>query len=365
MPMNKISKIGILTGGGDCPGLNAVIRTVVRCGIHQYGWEAVGFKDGYRGLVLNDYLPLDFDSVAGLLDKGGTILGTSNRDNPFAFPVATPEGEELRDMSAQVHANLQEDGIDALVIIGGDGTMTAAELFSQQGIPVIGVPKTIDNDLIGTDYTFGFQTAVETATEAIDKIHSTAESHHRLMVVEVMGRYAGWIALHAGMSSGADIILIPELAYDLDAIAATIRRRAAAGKHFSIIVVSEGIRHPQGHLVSQRTVKNSPDPIRLGGIGPVIAAELEARSGIEARSVVLGHLQRGGRPNPFDRILATRFGAAAVEALAAGQKGQMVALQGTHIDTIPLSMVASKQKLVPADHELLRIGREMGICFGS
>lgn len=363
--MNNHKKIGILTGGGDCPGLNAVIRAVVRCSIYQHGWEAIGFKDGYRGLVLNDYLPLNFDSVSGLLDKGGTILGTSNRDNPFAFPVATASGEELRDMSAQVQANLKQDQVDALVIIGGDGTMTAAELFSRQGIPVIGVPKTIDNDLLGTDYTFGFQTAVETATEAIDKLHSTAESHHRLMVVEVMGRYAGWIALTAGMSSGADIILIPELAYDIEAILATIKKRIAAGKHFSIIVVSEGIRHPEGHLVSQRTVKNSPDPIRLGGIGPLLAAELEQRSGIEARSVVLGHLQRGGRPNPFDRILATRFGAAAVAALADGESGKMVALQGKQIATIPLKTVAGKQKLVPADHELIQIGRSMGICFGS
>lgn len=363
--MNNHKKIGILTGGGDCPGLNAVIRAVVRCSIYQHGWEAIGFKDGYRGLVLNDYLPLNFDSVSGLLDKGGTILGTSNRDNPFAFPVDTASGEELRDMSAQVQANLKQDQVDALVIIGGDGTMTAAELFSRQGIPVIGVPKTIDNDLLGTDYTFGFQTAVETATEAIDKLHSTAESHHRLMVVEVMGRYAGWIALTAGMSSGADIILIPELAYDIEAILATIKKRIAAGKHFSIIVVSEGIRHPEGHLVSQRTVKNSPDPIRLGGIGPLLAAELEQRSGIEARSVVLGHLQRGGRPNPFDRILATRFGAAAVAALADGESGKMVALQGKQIATIPLKTVAGKQKLVPADHELIQIGRSMGICFGS
>lgn len=363
--MTQIRKIGILTGGGDCPGLNAVIRAVVRCAEHQYGWQSVGFRDGYRGLVLNDYLPLSFDSVAGLLDRGGTILGSSNRDNPFAFPVATPQGEQLRDMSGQVAENLRREGIDALVIIGGDGTMTAAELFSRQGLTVIGVPKTIDNDLIGTDYTFGFHTAVETASEAIDKIHSTAESHHRLMAVEVMGRYAGWIALHAGMSSGADIILIPELPYDLDAMAATISRRAAAGKHFSIIVVSEGVRHPNGHLVSRQLVAGSPDPLRLGGVSAVIAAELEARCGIEARSVVLGHLQRGGRPNPFDRILATRFGAAAVEELAQGSSGCMVALQGADIVTIPLAAVAGRQKLVPADHELLRIGREIGVCFGS
>jgi phosphofructokinase-like protein len=363
--MSAIKRIGLLTGGGDCPGLNAAIRAVVRSAIYQYGWNVLGFKDGYSGLVLNDYIPLDYHSVSGLLDKGGTILGTSNRDNPFHFQTeVTLEGPVFSDMRGQVLETIEKNRVDALIVIGGDGTLTAANIFSQMGIPVVGVPKTIDNDLIGTDYTIGFNTAVDTAADAIDKLHSTAESHHRLMVLEVMGRYAGWIALTAGMAAGADIILLPELPYDSKVILSAIEQRVGMGRHFSIIVVSEGVKPFNGNLISRRIVESSPDPLRLGGVGPVIAEDLEALSGIDSRAVVLGHLQRGGRPIPFDRILASRFGAAATEAVARGNFGQMIALSGSKITTVSLAEIAGKQKLVPPDHELIRIGRAMGICFG-
>ncbi len=357
-----MKKIGILTGGGDCPGLNAVIRAVVRTAAHQYGWQCLGYRDGYRGLVLGQAMELTYDGVSGLLDKGGTILGTSNRDNPFHFRGA--DGA-LKDMSGQALENLARDRVEALVVIGGDGTMTGAERFSQLGLPIIGVPKTIDNDLLHTDFTFGFHTAVDTATEALDRLHTTAESHHRLMVMEVMGRYAGWIALHAGLAGGADVILLPELAYDTAQVVAAIEARRRWGRHYSIIVVSEGVRPQGGELVTRGLVPDSPDPLRLGGVGGVIAGRLEQLTGVESRSMVLGHLQRGGRPIPFDRILATRFGAAAVAALAAGKSGSMVALQGNDIVDVPLGEVAGKQKLVTMDHPLITLGRGLGVCFGD
>ena len=359
-------KIGILTGGGDCPGLNAVIRAVTRCCVYDYGWEVIGFKDGYRGLVMNDYMPLTYDNVSGLLDKGGTILGTSNRDNPFHFRCQNADGSvEYRDMSSQVMENLQREGVDALITIGGDGTQTAAYDFSKMGLPVVGVPKTIDNDLYGTDMTFGFQTAVNTATEALDALHSTAESHHRLMILEVMGRYAGWIALTAGMAGGADVILIPELAYDPAHIVEAIMRRRKSGRHYSILVVSEGVKQTNGSLVVRNVIEDSPDKIRLGGVGMVLADQLEEITGIEARAMVLGHLQRGGRTIPFDRILATRFGAAAAAALKQGQSGVMMALQGRDIVSVPLSEVAGRQRLVPLDDPLIEIGRSIGVSFGD
>jgi len=357
-----MKKIGILTGGGDCPGLNAVIRAAVRTAVHQYGWECLGYLDGYRGLALGETTPLTYDGVSGLLDRGGTILGTSNRDNPFNFRCA--DGE-LRDLSGQALDNLARDKVEALVVIGGDGTMTGAEQFRELGVTLIGVPKTIDNDLLATDYTFGFHTAVATATEALDRLHTTAESHHRLMVMEVMGRYAGWIALHAGLAGGADVILIPELPYDTARVAEAIEQRRRWGRNYSIIVVSEGVRPRSGQLITRGVVADSPDPLRLGGVSSLIAAELEQWTGVESRCVVLGHLQRGGRPIPFDRILATRFGAQAVEALAAGESGKMVALQGNDIVCVPLAQVAGKQKLVAPDHPLVAMGRGLGVCFGD
>jgi phosphofructokinase-like protein len=307
-------RIGIITGGGDCPGLNAVIRAVVKTAMFKYGWEVFGFKDGYRGLVLNQYIKFGPDDASGILDKGGTILGTSNRDNPFNFKVQVDDKIEYRDMSDDVIKNVRALNIDSMIIIGGDGTLTSARDFSKKGLNIVGVPKTIDNDLSGTDLTFGFMTAVDTATDAIDKLHSTAESHHRVMILEVMGRYAGWIALKSGIAGGADVILIPEIPYDINKVADKIIERKQAGKHFSIVVVAEGAKSSAGEVVVSKVLKDSPDPVRLGGIGNKIAEEIEALTGIETRVTVLGHLQRGGRPIPYDRILSTRFGVAAVDA---------------------------------------------------
>ncbi|MCL2495884.1 MAG: ATP-dependent 6-phosphofructokinase, partial [Clostridiales bacterium] len=289
--------IALLTGGGDCPGLNAVIRAVVRTATHAYNWRVLGFRDGYHGLVENDYVELGSDSVYNLLDKGGTILGTSNVHDPFHYMV---DGE-WRNLSQKALQNLYDLNAEVLMLIGGDGTMRSGEEFRQLGVNIIGIPKTIDNDLMGTDITFGFQTAVNTATEAIDKLHSTAESHHRLMVLEVMGRYAGWIALNAGIAGGAHVILLPEIPFDYCRIADDLLARRAMGKNYSIIVAAEGAKPLGGEMVVQKTCDNSPDPIRLGGVGAVLADELERRTGIDARSMVLGHLQRGGRPIPLDR----------------------------------------------------------------
>lgn len=361
----QVKKVALLTGGGDCPGLNAVIRAVTRRGITEYGWEVIGYRDGYRGLVLDDWQPLTYDSVSGLLDKGGTVLGTSNRDNPFHFRVETAAGGEYRDMRAAVAANLAQNRVDALICIGGDGTMTAANIFAGMGLPVVGVPKTIDNDLYHTDYSFGFHTAVDTATDALDKLHSTAESHHRLMVLEVMGRYAGWLALTAGLAGGADVILIPEIPYRPERIVETVARRRRRGRHYSIIVVSEGVRHASAGLVVRETVEGSPDQLRLGGIGALLASELAELTGVEARAMVLGHLQRGGRPIPYDRVLATRFGAAAAAAVERGEFGAMVALQGKQIVTVPLAEVAGRQRLVPPDDELVTIARATDVSLGD
>ncbi|MCL1975693.1 MAG: ATP-dependent 6-phosphofructokinase [Firmicutes bacterium] len=353
--------IALLTGGGDCPGLNAVIRAVVRTAIHEYKWQVLGFYDGYRGLVENDYAELTADTVDDLLDKGGTMLGTSNVHDPFNFLV---DGQK-RDLSQQALQNLHDLNVQALFLIGGDGTMRSGEQFRQLGLNIIGIPKTIDNDLVGTDFTFGFQTAVKTATEAIDMLHTTAESHHRLMVMEVMGRYAGWIALYTGIAGGAHVILLPEIPYDYDLMTQFLIERRNKGKNFSIIVAAEGARAIGGHMVVQKIRDNSPDPIRLGGVGALLANELEQRTGIDARSMVLGHLQRGGRPIPFDRVLSTRFGAAAVEAAADEEYGVMVALQGTSIVRVPLQEASQGLKLVPADHELIKIGHNLGVCFGN
>jgi 6-phosphofructokinase 1 len=270
-----VKKIGVMTGGGDCPGLNTVLRAVVKTAIVKFGYEVIGFRDGYRGLVLNDYVNLRTGDVSGILDKGGTILGSSNRDNPFKFMVENSGTVSYVDMSDKVMENIHTHGIDCMVLIGGDGTLTSARDFARKGLKVVGVPKTIDNDLSATDTTFGFMTAVDTATEAIDKLHSTAESHHRVMVLEVMGRYAGWIALESGIAGGADVILIPEIPYDLSKVADKIVERKASGKNFSIVVVAEGAKAKDGGLVVSKVIENSPDPIRLGGVGNKIAADIE------------------------------------------------------------------------------------------
>ncbi len=357
-------KIGILTGGGDCPGLNAVIRAVVKTAIGKYAWEVIGFKDGYYGLVNNDSIPLKSNNVSGILDRGGTILGTSNRDNPFHFKVTENGSFTYADMSDHVIKNLQSSGIDYLVIIGGDGTLSSARDFANKGVKVIGVPKTIDNDLSATDLTFGFMTAVDTATDAIDKLHTTAESHHRIMILEVMGRYAGWIALQSGVAGGADVILIPEIPYDLNKVAQKIIERKNSGKSFSIVVVAEGAKSTDGQVVVSKVI-DSPDPIRLGGIGQKLGEDLEKLAGIETRVTVLGHLQRGGPPSAFDRILSTRYGAAAVELIHQEQSGLMVSLQGSQITSVPLAEAVGKLKTVPADGELVYFAKNIGTSFGD
>ncbi len=358
--------LGILTGGGDCPGLNAVIRAVVKTAMGKYGWNVIGFRDGFRGLVKNDFIDFSCVSVSGILDKGGTILGSSNKDNPFKFIVMNENGqEEFVDMSSKCIENIKENGIEYMIMVGGDGTLTSARDFARMGVKVIGVPKTIDNDLAGTDLTFGFMTAVDTATDAVDKLHSTAESHQRAMILEVMGRNAGWIALYSGLAGGADVILIPEIPYDIDKVCDALRRREASGKHFSIIVVAEGAKPIGGDVVIRQIVEDSPDPIRLGGIGNKLAVDIEKKIKTETRVTVLGYLQRGGHPNAQDRLICTEYGAGAVEAINAGESGVMVALVNNEIKTIPLDQAVNKLKLVDPDSGYVQIAKDIGVSFGN
>ena len=329
-------RIGILTGGGDCPGLNAVIRAVVRKGV-GHGDEVVGFRDGWRGVMDADSVPLDLAAVRGILPRGGTVLGTS-RTNPYAL-----EGGADR-----VLATLERLGVDALIPIGGEDTLGVATKLAEAGVRVVGVPKTIDNDLDATDYTFGFDTALGVATEAIDRLHTTGDSHHRTLVVEVMGRHAGWIALHAGMAGGATVVLIPEQPFDVDTVVEHCQRRFDSG-YSPIVVVSEGAKPRDGGLVTATGEKDAFGHVRLGGIGTALASLIEQRTGRESRAVVLGHIQRGGTPSPFDRVLATRFGLAALDAVHAGESGIMVALRGTDIVRVPLAEATAQLKLVPVD----------------
>lgn len=364
--MSKVRHIGILTGGGDCPGLNAVIRAITKSAILEYGIEVIGFMDGFRGLVENNYMALDLRQVSGISHTGGTILGTSNRDNPFSFITITQEGLLRTDESDRAIANLKHLGLDGLIVIGGDGTLHIANQFYEKGIPVVGVPKTIDNDLSATDVTFGFNTAVNTASEALDRLHTTAESHHRVMILEVMGRYSGWIALHAGISGSADVILIPEIPFSIEAIRNKIAQRYRQGKKFSIIVVAEGAYPVGGEMVVQNYVPTSHDPIRLGGIGEKVAEDLgKLLYNVEIRVTVLGHLQRGGSPIPFDRILGTRYGVAAVEAFVNGKYGTMVSLQGTEIKSVPLVEAIKEIRKVDPNGDLVAAARGIGISFGD
>lgn len=365
MSHGQIKRIGVLTGGGDCPGLNAVIRAVVKTAVKKYNLEVIGFLDGFGGLINNMAKRLDLAAVSGILPRGGTILGTTNRDNPFRYPVMKDGEREYVDMSDQIMNNLQELGIDALVVIGGDGSLSIAREFLQKGLPVVGVPKTIDNDLSSTDVTFGFDTAVVTATEALDKLHTTAESHHRVMVLEVMGRYAGWIALHSGVAGGADVILIPEIPFKVDNVCRAITARKIKGKKFSIVVVAEGAKPEGGEMVVQKIIEDSADPIRLGGIGNVIGAEIERCSGMETRVTVLGHLQRGGSPTPFDRLLGTRYGAFAVDLLMANKYGEMVCLHGTQIESVPIVEAVKQLRQVPPDGDIVLAAKSVGISFGD
>jgi 6-phosphofructokinase 1 len=357
--------VGILTGGGDCPGLNAVIRAAAKT-LMSHGVEVWGFKDGYRGIYTRDYQMLDKSAISGLLHRGGTILGSNNRDNPFHFPVQTPSGAiEYRDISAALLENMTSLDLQCLIAIGGDGTLSIANELCTQGAAIVGVPKTIDNDLAATDQTFGFVTAVQTATEALDKLHTTAESHHRVMILEVMGRYAGWIALWSGVAGGADVILIPEIPWQIGKVVEKIRSRHRDGKLFSIIVVAEGATAPGGQQVVREQIAGSGDPLRLGGIGEVVRKLVEQETGMESRVTVLGHIQRGGSPLTTDRILATRFGVAAAELALDGRSGYMVALKGTQIAAVPLKDATKQPSNVHPDGQMVHAAKAIGISFGD
>jgi 6-phosphofructokinase 1 len=357
-----VRKIGVLTGGGDAPGLNAVIRAVVKAACNA-GIEVIGLEDSFDGLLdPARSRPLTPRDVTGILRLGGTILGTTNRGNPFAYPVDTPDGKA--DYSDRCIDTFTRMGLDALVVIGGDGTLSIAHQFYLKGIPVVGVPKTIDNDIWGTTSCFGFDTAVSFAADAIDRLHSTAEAHRRIMVVEVMGRYTGWIALHGGVAGGSDVILIPEVPFDVARIVERLREREAYGAKFSIVVVAEGAR-PVGGSVTLVEEARAGHLERLGGVGARVAGELERLTRRESRYVVLGHLQRGGAPTAFDRTLATRFGGRAVELLQRGAFGKMVANHPPDIVPIPLADVVGKVKTVPLDYDLLATARAIGIAFGD
>jgi ATP-dependent phosphofructokinase / diphosphate-dependent phosphofructokinase len=360
--MSNVRKIAVLTGGGDAPGLNAVIRAVVKASFNA-GVSVVGLEDSFDGLLdasrTRHLTPRD---VTGILRLGGTILGTTNRGNPFEYPSDAAEGHV--DYSSRVVDTFHRMELDALIVIGGDGTLQIAHQFYLMGIPIVGVPKTIDNDIWGTTSCFGFDTAVCFAADAIDRLHTTAEAHRRIMVVEVMGRYAGWIALHAGIAGGADVILMPEIPFDIDKIAARLRERESFGARFSIVVVAEGAAPPGGALTLVQQA-HAGHVERLGGVGAVVAAALQEKTGKETRHVVLGHLQRGGAPTSFDRVLATRFGGKAVELVTRGVFGKMVANNPPDIVPIPLGDVVGKIKTVPLDYDLLRTGRALGVSFGD
>jgi ATP-dependent phosphofructokinase / diphosphate-dependent phosphofructokinase len=333
-------RFGVLTGGGDCPGLNAVIRAVVRKGVNEYGHAIVGFRDGWRGPLEGHYEELTIESVRGILPRGGTILGSSRTN-----PMKDPDGAE------RVAECMRSLRLDGLIAIGGEDTLGAAKRLHDAGLPVLGVPKTIDNDIGATDMTFGFDTAVQIATEAIDRLHTTAESHHRNLIVEVMGRHAGWIALYSGLAGGADVILIPERPFDVDEVARLIKRRHGRGRYFSIVVVAEGAMPVEGTMATVGDDSNVDafGHVRLGGIGQRLEREIEQRTGFESRATVLGHIQRGGTPTAFDRVLATRFGIKAIDAATAGEWGQMVALRSMRIETVPLADAVAELRTVPEE----------------
>lgn len=368
-PSVPIQRVAVSTGGGDAPGLNAVIRAVVLAARHQ-GWDCVGIREGFNGLLMPEQFvdqgvfPLTHTNVRGITHLGGTILGTTNRGNPLHFPVVDAAGNITEiDRSDELVQRLRERQIDALISIGGDGSLGIANVLAQKGVRVVGVPKTIDNDLDRTVATFGFDTAVSFATECLDRLHTTAESHNRVMVVEVMGRYAGWIALHAGVAGSADVILLPEIPYDLEKVAQTIQQRAVEGRNYSLVVVAEGAK-PEGGTYSV-IEKQIGSERRLGGVGDKVAAGLAALTSKETRTVVLGHLLRGGSPTATDRLLALRFGAAAVRALAAGESGIMVALDPPTVNYVPLAEATARMKCVPLDCDTMLTARDLGIGFGD
>mgnify|MGYP003556129447 CR=1 FL=1 len=359
-----MKRIGILTGGGDAPGLNAVIRAAVKTAIYEYDSEVLGIRNGYDGFIEADgIVPLTIESVRGLLPRGGTILGAANRGNPYARKVIRDGKEVMIDVSDEIVKGIKRLEMDALLVLGGDGTLHIARELCKKGAPVIGVPKTIDNDIGGTELTFGFDTAVNTATEAIDKLHTTAEAHHRVMVLELMGRDAGFITLHAGVAGGADVILIPEIPFKFESILAQVRQRVEDGYLFSIIVVSEGAKPQGGEQIFSRSGDEIYVP-RLGGIGLRVGDYVE-KNGFESRVTVLGHLQRGGSPTPFDRWLATRFGAAAVRLAAEGKFDRMVALRAGQIVDVSLEEVAATTKRVDINDDAILTARSMGVSFGD
>jgi 6-phosphofructokinase 1 len=354
--MSEIRCIGISTGGGDAPGLNAVIRAATKSAILKYKWKVIGITDGFDGLIWPERAKeLTLKDVSGILPRGGTILGTTNRGNPFRYKTFENGRETVRDISGEVIANARKLGIDATIVIGGDGSQKIGLELFHKGMNVVGVPKTIDNDLDATDFTFGFDTAVTTVTDAVDKIHTTAESHHRVMVIEVMGRDAGWIALHGGLAGGAHVILLPEIPFSIQKIGAYVAQREKYGKRFTIVVVAEGIKLPP-------ELSNVPRPAAVGNlVGEAIALCVHK----EVRVSVLGHIQRGGSPTPFDRVLATRFGVAAVDLIAQGQFGKMVCLRGGQIQSADISEAIGRMKAVDPEGDLVRTARSLGICFGD
>jgi 6-phosphofructokinase 1 len=363
--MKKRLRVGILTGGGDCPGLNAVIRAVAKKLILENNAEIVGIKDGYDGLIHNRYRMLRYEDVSGILTLGGTILGTSNIANPYRVVESKNGKTVIKDKSKEVLANIKRNGLDCLVCIGGDGTLAIASRLYDDGVPVVGVPKTIDNDIRHTDVTFGFDTAVSIATEGIDRLHTTAQSHHRVMIIELMGRTAGWITLCAGIAGGGDIILIPEIPYDTNKVAQVVRDRNTRGSRFSIIVIAEGAKPKGGKVVVKRIVKESTIAERLGGISNVLARDLENLTGLSTRSVIMGHLIRGGSPNSTDRILATQLGVKVGEFIKKKQFGVMVGVKGSSLKAVKLNKVAKGPRLVSKNHPLVLAARSVNTSLGD
>src|SRR5580693_84168 len=356
-----IQTIGIANGGGDCPGLNAVIRGAVRAAILGHGWRVIGINDGFDGLIWTERtMPLTVESIAGILPRGGTILGTTNRGNPFHYVIEEGRTRIEHDYSLRCAENARKLGIDAVIAIGGDGTLTIADGLYRLGIPMVGVPKTIDNDLSATEITFGFDTALHVATDAIDRLHTTAESHGRVMVIEVMGRDAGWIALHSGLAGGADVILIPEIPFTIETVCDKLRERAATGKKFSLVVVAEGIKLPATDS------HGNPFPIpRPGQVGFVIGDAIHTILKKDVRVTVLGHIQRGGSPSPFDRILATRFGIESVELVARGEFGRMVCLRAGEIESVTLDEAVGVNRQIDPKGSMVRTARAVGLTFGD
>ncbi|MBI5464808.1 MAG: 6-phosphofructokinase [Ignavibacteriales bacterium] len=363
--MNNLKRIGILTGGGDCPGLNAVIRSIAKPAMMQYDSTVIGIEDGFEGFVEGRMRELTPKEISGIVHLGGTILGTSNKGNPFQFPVVTPQGIEVFDYSGNAIRNYKDWKLDVLFAIGGDGTMHIVNKFTDLGYNFIGIPKTIDNDLSSTDMTFGYDTAVSIATEAIDRLHTTASAHHRVMVVEVMGRYAGWIALSSGVAGGADVILIPEIPFQWEKVCEHVLKRSKHGQRSSIVCVAEGARPAEGGLVVKEQDKKRTDPIRLGGIGELVGRRISESVGLETRVAVLGHVQRGGTPTSFDRILATKYGTKALELAAEGKFGFMVSLRGQDVGSVPVKEAILKLRTVPPDSQLIASAKAIGTCFGD